>query len=165
MDINEQKQQFSFAYVRAVASAAGLAVSRPDVDDDSVDLTIGRKGGGRTIRSPKLDVQVKCTGGNAVLNGELSFDLEIKNYDELRYEDYPYPRLLIVVTVPPTVTDWLHQTEDELCLRKCGYWLSLRSFEAVANSATKRIHIPRTQQFTVEQLKAIMTRIAEGGLP
>ncbi|WP_242037834.1 DUF4365 domain-containing protein [Tolypothrix sp. FACHB-123] len=35
MDVNQQKEQFSNAYVRAVASIAGYSVYRPEVDDDN----------------------------------------------------------------------------------------------------------------------------------
>ena len=38
MDINQRKEQFSRAYVLAVASAAGYAWYQPSVDDDSIDL-------------------------------------------------------------------------------------------------------------------------------
>ena len=36
MDISQRKEQFSIAYVRAIASVAGFSVSTPGVDDDSV---------------------------------------------------------------------------------------------------------------------------------
>ncbi|MEO5365718.1 MAG: hypothetical protein H7831_05085 [Magnetococcus sp. WYHC-3] len=52
MDSNVQKEHFSEAYVRAVAAVAGYSVSRPGVDDDSVDLTISAPGGNGTLRAP-----------------------------------------------------------------------------------------------------------------
>ena len=60
MDLNQQKEQFSIAYVHAVAAVVGLKVFRSDVDDDSVDIGLGQTGGGGTICSPKLDLQLKC---------------------------------------------------------------------------------------------------------
>jgi hypothetical protein len=44
MDENQQKEQFSYAYVRAVASVAGYGVHRPEPDDDSVDLVVSARG-------------------------------------------------------------------------------------------------------------------------
>lgn len=38
MTLDQQKEQFSYAYVRAVAAVAQIAVTPPTVDDDSVDL-------------------------------------------------------------------------------------------------------------------------------
>jgi len=64
MSENEQKQQFSFAYVHAIASRAGFACERPGVDDDSVDLTIAARGWVHQqaiLRSPRLELQLKAT--------------------------------------------------------------------------------------------------------
>ena len=72
MDISQRKEQFSIAYVRAVASAAGFSVSTPEVDDDSVDLTLS----GRIVEGvgsrPKIDLQLKCTSED-VLRERRSF--------------------------------------------------------------------------------------------
>jgi hypothetical protein len=42
VDLNAQKEQFSRAYVFAVAAVAGYATYTPSVDDDSFDLWIAR---------------------------------------------------------------------------------------------------------------------------
>ena len=39
MDINHE-EQFQWAYVHAVASAAGFTLYQPAVDDDSIDLGV-----------------------------------------------------------------------------------------------------------------------------
>jgi hypothetical protein len=36
MDINQQKEQFSITYVRAIAAVAGYSLYRPEIDNDSV---------------------------------------------------------------------------------------------------------------------------------
>ena len=46
MEKNIQKEQFSIAYVRALAAVAGVKVWHTDVDDESVDMTLERTGGG-----------------------------------------------------------------------------------------------------------------------
>jgi hypothetical protein len=56
-----QKEQLSYAYVQAVSACAGFAWSRPSVDDDSVDMMLSKKGGHGAIRSPRLEIQLKCT--------------------------------------------------------------------------------------------------------
>ncbi len=65
MHEDQQKEQFSRAYVQAVAACAGFAWSVPSVDDDSIDMTLSQTGGRGTIRSPRLDVQIKCKAGCA----------------------------------------------------------------------------------------------------
>ena len=39
-----QKEQFSQAYVQAVAACAGFGWSKPSVDDDSIDLCLHATG-------------------------------------------------------------------------------------------------------------------------
>ncbi len=164
IDINQQKEQFSFAYIRAVATVAGYKVTREEVDDDSVDLTISETGGGGTVRSPKLDLQAKCTENPNSENGALSFDLKVKNYDDLRRDNVLVPRILILVVVPTNIDDWLRQTDSELTLYRCGYWVSLRGRPETTNTSTVRVELPRIQIFSVDSLRDIMSQIGEGGV-
>jgi hypothetical protein len=113
MTIDDQKEQFSFAYARAVAAVAKVAVSEPAVDDDSVDLEFKLKGGGGAFRSPQLGAQVKCTETANVHQDHIAYALKLKNYEELRPTNLLVPRILIVVTVPDDLNDWLNHSEQE----------------------------------------------------
>ena len=44
-----------------MATVAGYTLYQPEVDDDSVDLGVAARGGNGTLRSPRLEIQVKCT--------------------------------------------------------------------------------------------------------
>ena len=165
MDPNKQKEQFSDAYVRAVASAAGYACYKPEVDDDSVDWGIGATGGKGTLRSPRIELQLKCTGRDVREDNHVQFPLKVKNYNDLRHENDQVPRILVVVVVPERVEDWLGHSEEALALRHCGYWISLRGRPDTNNASTITIPIPRGQQFTVESLRGMMERVQTGGLP
>jgi len=165
MTLDDQKEQFSFAYVRAVAATAQIVVNEPTVDDDSVDLTFQQKGRAGQVRSPRLDVQVKCTESAAVHPDHIAYPLKLKNYDELRPTDLMVPRLLIVVTVSTDLIDWLNHSEVELALRKCGYWVSLRGLPATTNTTNVTVHLPRLNQFTVAGLTNIMQTLRNGQLP
>ena len=72
------------------------------------------------------------------------------------------PLLLVVVLVPPNVEDWLQQTETELCLKRCAYWVSLRGQPQSTNQTTVTVNLPRQNIFSVEALKTLMQRIASG---
>ena len=165
MDMGSQKEQFSIAYARAVASVAGYAAAKFDVDDDSVDLSLAERGGKGTVRSPRLDLQLKCTEQDIMRDDHLAFALGIKNYDDLRPENVLVPRILVVVLVPDRVDDWLAQSEEELALRRCGYWVSLRGMPGTNNSTSVTIDIPRSQMFTPAVLRDIMERVGNGGAP
>jgi hypothetical protein len=165
MDLNLQKEQFSIAYLRAVAATAGFAVSPPGVDDDSVDYTIAVRGGSGTIRSPRLDIQLKCTAAPLAAGADLRYALKKKNCDDLRGDAFMVPRLLIVVRVPELTQDWLRQSENELAMRHCGYWVSLRGKPDMTNETTVTVSVPRSNVLTVDALRELMRRIGEEDIP
>jgi hypothetical protein len=78
MTIDDQKEQFSFAYVRAVAAVSRIAVSEPTVDDDSVDLLFQQRDGGRSVLSPRLEAQVKCTNASVVTATHVAYPLKME---------------------------------------------------------------------------------------
>lgn len=151
--------------MKAVAAACGYATKDVSVDDDSVDLSLAARGGNGTVRSPQLDMQLKCTARNIISDTTVDFPVPIKNYDDLRPEDFMVPRILVVVAVPDDVADWIHHSEEELRVRHCGYWFSLRGMPPTENTNTVTVNIPRTQLFDVAGVAGIMARVAAGGLP
>ncbi|HEY3854973.1 MAG TPA: DUF4365 domain-containing protein [Verrucomicrobiae bacterium] len=165
MTPEEQKQQFSFAYARAVAAVARIAVDQPHVDNDSVDLTFRKRGGGGSVRSPQLDAQVKCTEAANIHQTDIAFVLKLKNYEDLRPTNLLVPRILVIVVVPEQLTDWVAHSEDELVMRKCGYWLSLRGAVATTNETSVTVHLPKENVFSVAQLSGIMQRIGNSQNP
>jgi hypothetical protein len=160
-----QKEQFSRAYVQAVAAGAGFAWSTPSVDDDSVDMVLHQSGGGGAVRSPKVELQLKCAAGQTPTEDPFAFSIKLKNYDDLRDATVLVPRILVVVFVPDSVADWLRHSEAELALRRCGYWVSLRGQPASTNATGQTVRVPRPQSFTVQALQALMQRIGSGVLP
>lgn len=164
MHITRQMEQFSRAYVAAIAAQAGCNSSRPEVDDDSVDIVLSMKGMTNCKRTRAiLEIQLKCTH-SADFSGEkedFPFPLSIKNYDDLRAEVI-VPRLLVVVHVPKDCQDWTRQTEEQLCLYRCAYWLSLAGRPESDNNTSVTVHIPRANIFSVEFLKEAMRSCANG---
>lgn len=165
MDLSMCKEQFSRAYVRAVASVAGYNVYQFDVDDDSIDLGIAGRGARGTNRSPRLELQVKCTSQDVLTDGYVTFPLKRKNYDDLVGDNVDVPRILVVVVVPDNIEDWLTHSEDSLVMKRCGYWLSLRAYPETTNTTSVTVKIPRAQVLTVESLRAIMDTISGRGAP
>ena len=165
MDLSQQKEQFSRAYVHAVASVAGFSLYESKVDDDSIDVGFAQRGGvdGDCYRSPKIEAQLKCTSREEVGGKDaISFDLKVKNYNEICPEHFLVPRILIVVIVPENIDEWLHQTEEELVLRRCAWWMSLRGEPMSDNVKTIRVSLPRAQVFGPQSLRDIMQKVASG---
>jgi hypothetical protein len=155
MTAEQQKEQFSIAYVRAIAAAARVNIYRLEIDEDSIDIGFSVKSVAGRPQSPKLDAQLKCVtelAGDATV---FRYPLKAKNYNELVGDHYN-PKILIVVLVPPAPADWIVQGTDQLALRRCGYWVSLRVLAPTANTSTVTVEIPRAQLFSVDSLRSLL---------
>lgn len=157
MNPNMQMEQFSLAYIRAVAAGAGYQMTRPEVDDDSIDGVL-MAGFGRRAR---IELQAKATAQDLIRDDTIHFSLSVKNYNDLR-ADTQTPRILIVVLMPREEHLWVTQTEDELCLHHCAYWLSLEGRLPVPNTTSVTVHIPTIHIFDKLQLQELMTKAARG---
>jgi Domain of unknown function (DUF4365) len=162
-DKADLQSQFSLAYVQAVSSVAGFFVQNADrgFDKDGIDMTVLKRGDMGQMTSTRLDLQVKSYTGEAQGDPWL-YDLDVKSYRELSAIDYQVPRVLVVVRVPSNVQDWTAHSEEQLVLRRCGYWHSLRGAAPTSNTATTRIPISRAHLFDAAGLTSLMQRVAEG---
>lgn len=158
---NDIKEELSLAYVRAVACRAGFAVEEIRKDRDSVDVTVRARGPlseDATLFSPALDVQLKATVLDPVPDGELPFDLPVKNFNDLAHRCL-IPRILVVFVMPESVDQWLSWSEEALVLRRGAYWLSLHGREPTPNTSTQRVALPRHQVFEPNSLRKLLERV------
>ena len=167
MYITHQQEAFSRAFVAAVAAAAGFkSIPGGEPDDDSVDLILGATGPVGRMRSPKIEVQLKCR--RAEVPGEdFGYDLSLKNYEDLSgpLAEYQAPRILVVVFVPESVERWVEPTEQTLVLRHCAFWACLHDLPPSTNETSVRVSIEVAQVFTPSALEAMMERVGNGGRP
>ena len=136
------KEQLSWAYVRAVVFRAGYRLSTPVVDDHGIDGTIESYGRGIN----RVDFQLKSTTEFHPTAHSVDYDLRVANYNQLVRDD-DLPRVLILLLMPEDDSQWLAQTEDELCLRKCAYWVDLMGKVPSTNSVTQRVSLPLANVF------------------
>ena len=158
MDLNTQKSRFSLSYIEAIASHAGFQVEEVKVDRDSVDGTLKADFGKR----PRIEFQAKATARDVVSDNYIHFPLSVKNYDDLRIEAIN-PRILIALVMPQYIQEWVNQTGDELCLRHCAYWLSLKSEPARTNTHSVTVPVPLSNVFGSAQLTDMMQRTERTG--
>jgi len=163
MHENHKKEEFSRAYVCALAAPLGFNEGRYSVDDDSVDVEykanydITSK-----LRNPHIDFQLKCTESTFRDDGYLHFPLKIKNYDDLRGTNQAHPKYLIVLCVPEDEKDWVEVKPEELILRYSAYWFSLKNELSVNNKNSVTIRIPKQQKFDKDSFKMLMDKASEG---
>ncbi len=160
----QRLEQFSRTYVRAVAAVAGFAVYEPEVDEDSIDMGLAARGPMGTVRSPRIEMQIKGTPKYLHDDG-IHFPLKIKNYEDLRHEDVQVPRILVVVIVPKQMDSWIQQSESELAMRRCGYWMSLRGREPTANKSRVTVVLPREHILSPQAMVSLMRSASRRGSP
>lgn len=163
MHATAQKEQFSLAYVHAVASTAGFALVHYAVDDDSIDVGITAKGLIGNVRSPQLNLQLKCTATDSGSGNAIHLPIKRKNYEDLRHTDYHVQRLLVVVRVPKLDTDWITHSQKQMTLKHCAFWRSLHGEPPLVNDQqTVTVSVPRHNVFNVAGLREIVRRIGDG---
>jgi hypothetical protein len=164
---NHRQEALCRAYVQAIAARCGMSFSLPQTDY-GIDLTLNDieiAGGHRSESGTKLDVQAKSTTESSERAGNVYYDLEATAYDMLRRIVRGPHRILVVLLLPRDEQMWTTQTEEQLILRRCAFWLSLRGQAALQNRRSVRVQIPRAKVFSVEALRAIMNRIKAGEDP
>jgi hypothetical protein len=147
-----RQECFGDAFLLAVAGVAGCAVSQRRPDDDSIDWTLSC----RLSRRPKLDVQMKTTSTDDGTGAVIRYPLKKKNYDDLILTNVLAPRILVLVTLPPNIEEWLSLMEQQLALRRCGYWVSLAGEAESDNDTSVTVSIPRKNMLTPEAVRRLM---------
>jgi hypothetical protein len=153
--------------VQAVAACCGMSSSTP-LPDYGIDLSLHDillVGGRRVESGCKLDIQAECTTRAGLQRNHVRHDLEVSSYNALRLVTAGCPRILVVLVLPAKEADWFSQTEEELVVRHCAYWLSLRGRRPTTNRKSVRVLLPRANVFSVSALKGIMGRVKGGDEP
>ncbi len=161
---NHRQEGLCRAYIQAIAARCGMSCSVPN-PDYGIDLTLNdveERGGRRSESGYKLDVQAKSATRAVLTGADVRYDLGVPSFEVSRHPAPGSPRILVVLILPDEEAEWTAQTEDELLLRHCAYWASLKGRNAVRNRRSVRVSIPRADVFSVDALLTIMRRIKAG---
>lgn len=164
MDEKKQMEEFQYAYVAALAAHAGLNRGDLRVDDDSVDVLFTASSSvplTGLLKSPQIQLQLKCTKNAKIVAGVLTFDLKVKNYNDLRARTMA-PRYLAIMVVPPALSDWITYAPGTIGLQNECYWLSLAGLPATSNTSTVAIKIPLANRLTNSTLFTMIDAASDG---
>ena len=149
----EIQKEMSEAYLRAVVFRVGFGLDEPK-NDRGIDGTIRDPNRlGRGI--DRIDYQLKSTTRYEIRDANIIYDLRVENYNQLVIET-DVPRVLILYLMPPDSDQWLSHSVDELCLRKCAYWVSLMGMPRSRNSSTQRVEAPLANIFNHVELPGML---------
>src|SRR5262245_6392194 len=118
MTRGHRQEALSRAYVHAIAAQAGVLCSKPD-PDYGIDLCLREvEPRGRRLfdTGVQVDLQLKSTTRAGMTDGEVTYDLEVEEYNDLRTVSRGGPRILVLLVLPDNESEWLNQSVAELCL-------------------------------------------------
>lgn len=163
--------RLSYAYLHAVASHAGFLCRQatPDEDKEGIDATLSlfQHFPNTYITQVTINVQLKATIKRPTESAShLSYFLQgVRRYDELRKDHRTPPRLAVILFLPEKHEDWIDFSEEELALKRCAYWVSLRNAPASVNDSGQTVKIPKTQALSPAALQQLALQIAQGSVP
>ncbi|MDD9995869.1 MAG: DUF4365 domain-containing protein, partial [Dehalococcoidia bacterium] len=106
----------------------------------------------------KVDFQLKATTVYDIQGSDIAYDLRVENYNQLIATD-GVPNILILFLMPDDPAQWLSHTEDELCLRKCAYWVSLMGLPPSSNTSSQRVRVPLANVFHPDGLQSMFDQV------
>ncbi|TCC43617.1 DUF4365 domain-containing protein [Kribbella sindirgiensis] len=161
LDALVHQGKFGEDYVRVLASAAGLLVSKDDVDHDGIDLCIKFPGRSAFGWSPRIDVQVKTTSRPRRRAAAFDFDgLNQSQFNRLAGPDFLVHRYLFLVIVPKRADEYAALDTGGLLLRDVGYYVSLRDHTPIDEPRSDRrirVAVPTANVLTVTTLRHLIT--------
>ncbi|MDD3469838.1 MAG: DUF4365 domain-containing protein [Thermoguttaceae bacterium] len=166
---NHKKESMSRAMIQAIAGKCGMTCSYSNFDY-GIDIRIhdvAQRMDGDQVRyidaGFNIAIQAKSTQ-IATTDGDcIKYDLDVKNYNDLRDVNVGEPRILVLLILHENESEWLHLSEEEMIMKRCLYWVSLRGWDPTDNKNTIRINIPRSNLFTEEALMELMEK-RKGGI-
>lgn len=167
---NDIEADLSYCYLRAVAAKAGMSCSEASrhLDNAGIDATITAWGSFPPSYKTEVDfkVQLKAT---VKAPGESSnhwsyFLAGVQRYDDLRSQTST-PRILVVLFLDGKPEEWLKLTPDQMTLKKCAYWCSLRGAPESDNKSGQTIYLPKVNLVTPESLTEFVRQVANSSVP
>ena len=164
----KRQEQYSLAYIRAIASVAGYSIDDVSVDEDSIDFTINQRAdpesdGEDYPLTEGLRVQLKCTYNHQPNPNTNCIHIGIsrKNYQDLRREKITVPRILVVLYTPQVFDESVNHGELSMELSNTAHWLSLRGWASLQKGQqSTTVRVPMHQKFTVSWLRQVMDCLA-----
>ena len=164
MILTDQQEQLSLAVLHATCARSGFGfhISGRIQDNWGWDAHADvkeRLEPSSTLFNFRLRFQLKATRQQLThSNGRFSFPLEVKHYNDFRNEaGCDSPIYLVVFQMPDTEADWFSCSPEQLVLRRCLRWVSLRNAPAPVKSdqETISVYLPETQVLTPDALRKL----------
>ena len=164
MILTDQQEQLSLAVLHATCARAGFGfhISGRIQDNWGWDAHADvkeRLDPASALFNFRLRFQLKATRQQLThSNGRYSFPLAVKHYNDFRLEaGYDSPIYLVVFQMPHGEAEWLSCSPEQLVLRRCLRWVSLRNAPVPdrADQETITVYLPENQVLTPKALREL----------
>lgn len=167
MTPNDIISEISYAYLHAVASAARAScISATRIEDNNgidANLTIfGPFAADPDRHEVDVKIQLKATTQD-LTESELHYSYPfsgVDQYNKLRSVGSNPFKILVLLQLPRVQDDWLHITADQLIMKRCARWVSLRGAQGTTNQSSVTVYVPKIQIFSPQALREISELIA-----
>ena len=155
MTPQQRQEEFSKAYVQAIAAACGYTVGAWSQDVTCVDMTI------KSPNKGAIDFQLKASAQPGILRTKhLAWQVSREHYDRMRRVNVAQPHYLALLWLPQAEDQWWAHSVEQL-VRKCAYYVKMTGLpEATADDPT--VQIPLAQVLTPTALQQMMTAAEQG---
>lgn len=167
------EEQLSIAYLHAVCAQARMCkgdATRLE-DNNGIDVKIvgwppfGSNDGDKEEVDLKIQLKATKQRPNETATHYSFFLDSVGQYNKLKTEKVGVPRFLVVLFMPENIDDWLTHSHDELRLKRCAYWVSLRGALPSSNSGGQTVYLPKSQPFSPLSLRELASRLSRGDIP
>jgi hypothetical protein len=162
LDAKQHQGKFGEDYVRVLASAAGLVVTKEDIDADGIDLGFKSLGGRARTYSPTIEAQIKTWSNPSGSAGYLTYrGLDEWQFNRLAGPDFSIRRYLFVICVPAESHLYASSLTDGVILRHLGYYLSLEGEQPIDvpdRSRKRPVRVPVANVLTAATLRRLTER-------
>lgn len=162
--LDSRKEDLQFAYLSALCADADIDIERMDHDSDSIDAIIKKMLiiDGKKLRS-SIQLQLKCSSSEnncRITEDKVTYDLPVKNYNDLRTEGLPILLMLLVLPSDKNVVQW---TERELLIKGTMFFKNLIGYPPTTNTGTVAIQFSKSENIvTKKKLLQLLEKAGKG---
>lgn len=147
-------------YVRALAAAAGLYISKDDPEPPGIDFVLTLRDLEGLQPTKKAEVSIKTIAASAAAGPHIAYDIKASDYSELAGTlsvDFDLPRYLVLVVVPSVRLQYSALTHQGQSLSHGAYYFDLMSSPALpASQTSKRLSVPTANLLTPTRLVGLV---------
>jgi hypothetical protein len=164
-------EEFSYAYVRALAAQAGIEYDPAPKGMDNVGIDAALVDPSRAFDKPpvRFSAQIKCARKSKLKHKKTGvfYELKKKYYDQLTRSIPWNAILLIVVVVPDEPGSWVVRGDSNIIVSHDCYWFCLggKPYSSHQHEDSKEsIKLDEVNLLTPESFPDLMQKIANGDI-